>query len=185
RIELFKSPIDTTTKSYDGVYTQFANKRNGTFGYDNIDANYYGHIEIGTPPKRFQVLFDTGSANLWVPSKKCALFNFPCYFHNQYNSKASSTYLPDGKHLQINYGTGVIWGDLATDTVSIGGLAVKNQTFIEVSKEPTMPFLFRSFDGILGLAFSSLAEGGVVPIFYNMYYQKLLPQPIFSFYFNK
>ncbi|XP_020577498.1 aspartic proteinase oryzasin-1-like [Phalaenopsis equestris] len=149
-----------------------------------MNAQYYGEIGIGSPAQKFTVIFDTGSSNLWVPSGKC-YFSIACFFHSKYRSSRSSTYKKNGKSAAIHYGTGSVSGFLSEDYVSVGSLVVKEQVFIEATREPSVTFLVAKFDGILGLGFQEISIGNVVPVWYNMIDQGLIRDPVFSFWFNR
>merc|ERR1719183_1884594 len=88
------------------------------------DAQYYGPITLGG--QSFNVIFDTGSSNLWVPNKNCTN-KLDCLFHKKYDSSKSSTYKPDGRKFQIMYGSGPVSGVLGVDDVSVAGVTAKGQ----------------------------------------------------------
>ncbi|WCJ20203.1 Aspartic proteinase [Euphorbia peplus] len=149
-----------------------------------MDAQYYGEIGVGTPPQKFTVIFDTGSSNLWVPSSKCYL-SIACFFHSKYKASQSSTYKKDGTSAEIQYGSGAIAGFFSYDSVEVGNLVVKDQQFIEATKEPGATFVVAKFDGILGLGFQEISVGKAVPVWYNMMKQGLIKEPVFSFWLNR
>ncbi|XP_002041705.2 lysosomal aspartic protease [Drosophila sechellia] len=149
---------------------------------NSMNMYYYGLIGIGTPEQYFKVVFDTGSANLWVPSSQCLATDVACQQHNQYNSSASSTFVSSGQNFSIQYGTGSVSGYLAMDTVTINGLAIANQTFGEAVSQPGASFTDVAFDGILGMGYQQIAEDNVVPPFYNLYEEGLIDEPVFGFY---
>ncbi|KAK1298886.1 Aspartic proteinase oryzasin-1 [Acorus calamus] len=108
-----------------------------------------------------------------------------CYFHSKYKSALSKTYQKNGKSAEIHYGTGQISGFLSQDYVQVGDLVVKDQVFIEATREPSLTFLVAKFDGILGLGFQEISVDNVVPVWYNMVKQGLVKEPVFSFWFNR
>jgi cathepsin D len=144
------------------------------------DAQYYGEISLGTPAQKFQVVFDTGSSNLWVPSSQC--HSLSCLLHNKYTSSKSSTYVANGTVLNITYGSGGIYGFLSKDNLQVAGLTVKSVTFGEVTKESGVSFDVSKFDGILGLAYQSISADGVEPPFEVAVDQGVIADNSFSFY---
>ncbi|KAM6951187.1 pepsin A-like [Aplochiton taeniatus] len=149
---------------------------------NDADMSYYGVISIGTPPQSFNVIFDTGSSNLWVPSIYCS--STACNNHHKFNPSTSSTYKNNGQALNIHYGTGSMTGFLGYDTVTVGGLAVQNQIFgLSESEAPFMANMVA--DGILGLAYPRLAASGATPVFDNMMSENLVSSDIFGVYLSR
>lgn len=145
-----------------------------------MDAQYYGPIGLGNPPQEFNLIFDTGSSNLWVPSRQCN--SFACLLHKRYDSTKSTTFKANATDFQIRYGTGAVEGFISTDDMTVGGLTIKSQGFGETTKMPGFTFAFAKFDGIMGLGYDTISVKGVVPPFYNMVRQRLVSDAIFSFY---
>lgn len=149
-----------------------------------LNAQYYGNITLGTPPQVFAVIFDTGSSNLWVPSSKCPASVAACRVHHKYCSDRSSTYVKNGTHFAIQYGSGAATGALSTDTLGVGEARVKGQTFAEIT-EISRFFVTGKFDGILGLGYPQGAVLNVTPVFDNMVAQGVAVEPVFAFYLNR
>ncbi|KAL6302306.1 aspartic peptidase domain-containing protein [Sparassis latifolia] len=66
------------------------------------NLEWTGTISIGTPASNFIIDFDTGSADLWVPSSSC----FGCSSHNTYDPSSSSTSQDKTSTFLICYGDG-------------------------------------------------------------------------------
>ncbi|EGT57061.1 CBN-ASP-6 protein [Caenorhabditis brenneri] len=145
------------------------------------DFEYLGNITIGTPDQSFIVVLDTGSSNLWVPGPSCST---NCKTKSKFDSSKSSTFVKNGKSWTIQYGSGDAAGILGEDTVRFGAkgeqqLSVPSTTF-GIASKISADFKNDATDGILGLAFTSLAVDGVVPPLINAMNQGLLDQNLFT-----
>ena len=166
----------------------------GTIALTNLrDSQYVGPVGVGTarnekdPQSYVNVVFDTGSTNLWVSSVKCR--DYVCRDRHKYDNGKSVTYVDppsDSSPLDITFGTGELSGPQAVDSLSVGDYRVLNQTFAMIEHEIGSIFSQIPFEGILGLAFPSMAADGHEPFFDNVMRQDVLSgRNEFSFFFTK
>ncbi|KAK5925765.1 hypothetical protein CgunFtcFv8_021397 [Champsocephalus gunnari] len=192
RIPLIKGKTAREALQEKGIWEEYRKEhpynpmakfyQSGTESMTNdADLSYYGVISIGTPPQSFSVIFDTGSSNLWIPSVFCS--SQACQNHRKFNPHESSTFKWGSKPLSIRYGTGSMTGYLASDTVEVGGISVTNQVF-GLSQTEAAFLAHMAADGILGLAFQTIASDNVVPVFDMMVQERLVSQPLFSVYLS-
>jgi len=148
---------------------------------DYQNSQYYGEIEIGTPGQKFEVIFDTGSSDLWVAGSDCGQ---SCGRHASYNAAKSSTYVANGTAFDIQYGSGPVSGYESQDVMTTGSINIPDQVFAEVTDATGLGLAYKigKFDGILGLAFPILSVNKVPTVFENMASQGLVDKNLFSFY---
>lgn len=126
----------------------------------------YGTIYVGTPAQEFSVAFDTGSGNLWLPSKSCS--SVACLAHRPYDASASATSrqiafldsvyadLPKDESretVQLTIGSGSAAGNIVSDKVCLGpveNMCATTDLLAAVSMSD-QPFGLLPYDGILGL----------------------------------
>lgn len=124
------------------------------------DAQYFGDIEVGTPPQDLRVIFDTGSSDLWVSNIK----GVGALHHKFYDHDKSSTYVEhaglDQKGMfLLEYGNGPVSGFYSADTVTIGNITLEDHVFAEVDDVEGFGDMWTNsfFDGVCGLGFDDLS----------------------------
>ena len=90
--------------------------------------SYYGAIFVGTPPVPYNVIFDTGSAEMWFVDPACDQCDEAV---SKFDTASSSTFEELGGEFVVNYAQGEVTGTFGRDTIQMGGLQVSNQVFGE------------------------------------------------------
>lgn len=129
---------------------------------------YFGNIYLGMPElQRFTMVFDTGSAHLFVPDEACDKPG--CTAHRRYSAKASKTAVQldhngnvatgkkveDPDEVEIEYGTGDIAGHFFREIVCVDPTAVNS--FVTNSLKDNLTSLN---DGTLAQE-AALAKGAI------------------------
>lgn len=102
--------------------------RNSTLNNDEADIvlknyenyNYVGTFFVGTPPQEMRVIFDTGSANIWLLSSLCPNQDIYALTNEVYDPDLSTSFNPTELIARVTFGTGEIYGMQAFDDVLIG-----------------------------------------------------------------
>ncbi|GAA5993312.1 hypothetical protein JCM10908_001424 [Rhodotorula pacifica] len=142
-----------------------------------LDVMVYGTVEIGTPSQSFDLLFDTGSADLWVYASGTGS-NEP-----EWDSSASSTAITNPViPWSIRYGKGSQTGFLNQDTVTLGGYTVNNTVFA-AADSLNQAFNYYPISGLFGLGFGTISASGYAPWFERLIESGQLAQQYFSMYF--
>ena len=141
-----------STKSTKKLTNLIVNDANVPLRNDQ-DIEYIGTIGIGTPPQSFNVLFDTGSSDIWVQGQNCE----GCSDLHTYNHAISQSYEPTNHPFQISYGSGTVRGDITRETVTIGNLKFED-VLIGVVNSESSDFSQFDMDAVCGLGFQGLAD---------------------------
>ncbi|GAA5965342.1 hypothetical protein JCM3765_007171 [Sporobolomyces pararoseus] len=178
-----KHQASATLSSKILTVTSTPQKQTGSVSLTSYPDNsiWAGSLSIGTPAQTFAINFDTGSSDLWVPSTSCT--SSACNNHKKYDpSKSSTSKSVAGKKLSITYGDGSsTQGVVYTDTVNFGGMTINPQTF-GAANALTSDFAADPYDGLMGMAFSSISTLGATTPFESLTKQAKLAANRFSFY---
>jgi len=149
----------------------------------NGQVLWFGEIEVGTPGKTFQVEFDTGSSDLFLPSSKC---RSNCKGHELYDPSASSTSKDLGKRFTLGFGDGsTAKGTEYSDVVNVAGLTAYGQT-LGAATQYSSGLNVSAFkpDGMMGMGFQSISKFNASPVFQTLVSGGAVKSSVFGFKFN-
>jgi len=179
------SPIDLQAAANGGLTDGETPTDSNSLALDieGPDVGYVAQVQIGTPPKTFVILMDSGSADFWVGSENCqSEAGGGCGQHQFLGEKSSSTFVDTKVPFNVSYGTGNVAGTIVRDNVVLAGLQLTNHTFgtantesIDFSSDSTL------FDGLMGLAQSGLSNQGVPTPVESLNIANLIPAAITSY----
>lgn len=139
---------------------------NNSLGLDveGNDVGYVATVQLGTPPKDFTILMDSGSADFWVGSTRCqSEAGGGCGNHVFLGSATSSSFQASQTPFQVTYGTGQVSGFIISDNVVLAGLALDGHVFgVATLESQEFSDDTTKFDGLMGLAQSPLSNQGVL-----------------------
>jgi hypothetical protein len=141
----------------------------------SVDAIYYvGPVDIGS--QTFQVIYDTGSNLLWVPSSSCGS---DCVPHQEYTGEKQTLNQP----FTIQYGSGKASGEYAMAPVTLADASLSSFKIGLADDVDFEGYSQSQYDGLLGLAWPGLSGTSNVPsLVPSLYEAGQIPANLFAIY---
>lgn len=171
---------DSTIKNF-ALTSHHQSSEDGSNPRNFRDTQYLGKIEMGG--QTFQVLFDTGSALLLLNSEHCKAS--PCVTKAKYTRALSKTHRDWKREISVLFGNGLISGKVASDSLSLAGLILPDQAFLQLEHPGDNFFTDAHFDGVVGLGLPGLAPSGLPPLSASLITRRDLNATVFNFYFDR
>lgn len=141
--------------------------------------SYYGSIRVGTPPKEFNVAFDTGTSEVWFPYYSRSPFGKNLHYSKGFDCTSSSTCVLSGESTYSFYyrGTklaGKCYEDIFTAEVSHAASDIAfRQNFLAIEYANNDQFANKPYDGVIGLAPVVHSKSGIRNILLSLQRQHI------------
>ncbi|XP_068743148.1 beta-secretase 1-like [Montipora capricornis] len=151
------------------------------FSLRSTSYAYVIELDLGTPPQRLEFLVDTGSSNMAIAGPRCRdEMDRKCEIETFYYPEKSSTSEDQHIPIETEYGKGAWSGDIYRDVVAFPGDGPRTTAEFAVISHEKDFFLRNSInEGILGLAYKSLATDDVQPLYDQLVQDNKVPN-VFS-----
>lgn len=129
------------------------------------ELSYFGAIAIGTPPKMFNVAFDTGTSEIWVPYYTWNPLATNIHYREGFTCKDSSTCVSPRREFTIDYRNTRMDGETYEDVFTMYEGMHKDtapmmvtpeisfaQNFLGIENTNNDQFRYKPYDGVVGLA---------------------------------
>ncbi|KAI9315311.1 aspartic peptidase domain-containing protein [Dichotomocladium elegans] len=193
-VPLIRNPRNQLTRIHQGL--QVVAKRSesdeqrpsgpGDSLISTINREFFVEVYVGMPPQAFNLTVDTASSSLWLLSVDNS--ETDC-LNGCYNPSKSMTIQNSNVPFSFDYNVGTVNGTFCTESVSLAGFTIPNQTVALANAMNGRVFSKDEIgNGVIGFAYPGrkTARGILndVPFIFNLFEQGLISKPVFSVYLN-
>eukprot|EP00927_Polykrikos_kofoidii_P071013 TRINITY_DN67355_c0_g1_i1.p1 TRINITY_DN67355_c0_g1~~TRINITY_DN67355_c0_g1_i1.p1 ORF type:complete len:577 (-),score=80.22 TRINITY_DN67355_c0_g1_i1:151-1881(-) len=139
-----------------------------------------------SPETMLNVIYDTGSTNIWLASDLCIDGACVGEGRQRFNHTRSETFKYPEKPVEVRvlFGTGELAGPMGVDYLRVGPVTVR-QPFLMIQNQDGRIWDDNPIEGIVGLGFPALATRNALPFFDSVIRQTALERNEFAFYLSR